>query len=114
MPLATSKWDVTEFLDGEERMALFLEAAFEDGDPAVITAALGDIARARGMTNLAKDTGLTRELLYRALSRDGKPEFTTILKVMKSFGLRLAPVTAPPYRKRSSKRKRAVRSRSAA
>ncbi len=92
MPVKTQKWDVTEFLDSEKRIAMFLEAAFEEGDPALITAALGDVARARGMTQMAKDTGISREALYRALSKDGRPEFNTVLKVMKTFGLRLSPV----------------------
>lgn len=92
MGLATRKWDVTEFLDSEERIALFLEAVFEDGDPSLIAAALGDVARAMGMTQIARETGLTRESLYRALSAEGKPEFTTVLKVLKAFGLRLTPV----------------------
>jgi probable addiction module antidote protein len=92
MALKTTKWDVTEFLDSEERIAMFLEAAFEEDDPSLITAALGEVARARGMMQMAKDTGLSREALYRALSKDGRPEFNTILKVMKAFGLRLAPV----------------------
>lgn len=92
MALKTRKWDVTEFLDSEERIALFLEAVFEDGDPSLIAAALGDVARARGMTLTAKKAGISREALYRALSKDGHPEFNTILKVMKSFGLRLSPV----------------------
>jgi probable addiction module antidote protein len=88
----TTKWDVAEFLDSEERIAMFLEAAFEEDDPGLITAALGDVARARGMTQMAKDTGFSREALYRALSRDGRPEFNTVLKVMKAFGLRLSPI----------------------
>ena len=71
MTIKTTKWDVTEFLDNEKRIALFLEAVFEDGAPTLITAALGDIARARGMTAMAKETGITREALYRALSKDG-------------------------------------------
>jgi probable addiction module antidote protein len=91
MPLKTRKWDVTEFLDNEERIAMFLETVFEEGDPALIAAALGDVARARGMTQIAKDTGLSREALYRTLSKDGHPEFNTVLKVMKAFGLRLSP-----------------------
>lgn len=62
----------------------------EEGDPALIAAALGDVARARGMTQMARDTGVTREALYRALSPDGNPEFSTVLKVMKSLGLRLS------------------------
>ena len=88
----TTRWDVTEFLDSEERIAVFLEAAFEEGDPSLISAALGEVARARGMMQMAKDTGISREALYRALSIEGRPEFNTILKVMKAFGLRLSPV----------------------
>jgi probable addiction module antidote protein len=92
MALETTKWDVVDHLKTDEDIAYFLEAVFEDGDPALITAALGDVARAKGMTQLAKDTGLAREALYRSLSAEGKPEFTTVLKVMKAFGLRLAAV----------------------
>jgi len=92
MALATSKWDIADHLDTDERAALFIEAAFEDGDPAVITAALGDVARARGMTQLARETGLAREALYRALSPSGRPEFETVLKVMRALGLRLTAV----------------------
>ena len=92
MPLKTRKWDVTEFLDSEERIATFLEIAFEENDPSLITAALGEVARARGMMQMAKDTGISREALYRALTSEGHPEFNTILKVMKAFGLRLSPV----------------------
>lgn len=66
----------------------------EDGDPAVITAALGDIARARGMSDMARATGLSRESLYKALSQDGNPEFATVLKVMKALGLRLSALPA--------------------
>jgi len=92
MALESTKWDVVDYLETDEDIAYFLEAAFEDGDPQVITAALGAVARAKGMTQLAKDTGLAREALYRSLSAEGKPEFTTVLKVMKAFGLRLAAV----------------------
>ena len=70
----------------------FLDAVLEDGDPALITAALGDVARAIGMTKIARETGVTREALYRALSAEGNPEFATVLKVLKTFGLRLSPV----------------------
>ena len=93
MVLKTSTWDVAEHLDSPEAIAAYLDAAIEDGDPALFTAALGDVARARGMTQIARDTGLAREALYRALSADGKPEFTTVLKVMKALGVRLS--TAP-------------------
>ncbi len=92
----TTAWDVTEHLETEEDMAAYLEAAFEEGDPALIAAALGDIARARGMTQIAHDAGLGRESLYKALSKDGNPEFATILKVVSALGLRLhASVAAP-------------------
>lgn len=89
MPLETRKWDVTEYLDTEERVALFLEAVFEDGDPAAIAAAIGEVARARGMTGVARDAGLSRESLYKSLSEKGNPEFSTILKVVKALGFNL-------------------------
>jgi probable addiction module antidote protein len=74
-------------------MALFLEAVFEEGDPATIAAAIGEVARARGMSQIAKDAGLSRENLYRALSGDGNPEFGTVMKVIKAMGfdLKIAP-----------------------
>ena len=109
MPLKTTKWDVNEFLDSAERMAFFLEAAFEDGDPALIAAALGEVARARGMTQTARDSGIAREALYRALSAEGHPEFNTILKVLHSFGLRLSAV--PLKKVRSSKSRMATKER---
>ena len=85
-------WSVDDQLDTPERIARYLEAAFEDGDPALIAAAIGDAARAHGMTRIAQETGLAREALYRALSESGNPEFTTVLKVLKALGLRLAAV----------------------
>ena len=96
MPLETKKWDVTEHLDTEERIALFLEAVFEDGDPATISAAIGEVARARGMTNVARDAGLSRENLYKALSESGNPEFSTILKVVKALGFNLTVAPQKP------------------
>jgi probable addiction module antidote protein len=92
MAIKTRRWDVAKQLDTPERIALYLEAAFEDGDPALIAAAIGDAARAYGMTQLAKESGLAREALYRALSEDGNPELATVLKVLKVFGLRLSTV----------------------
>lgn len=83
------KWDVVEHLKTEEDMVLYLEACLEDGDPALITAALGDIARARGMSQVAREAGLSRESLYKALSGEGNPEFATVMKVVKALGLRL-------------------------
>lgn len=85
----TSSWDVAEHLETEEDMAAYLEAALEENDPALIAAALGDIARAKGMSQIAKQTNLGRESLYKALSPDGNPEFSTILKVINALGLRL-------------------------
>ena len=86
-----SRWDAADDLKTEQDMTLYFEACLEEdpGDGSLIRAALGDIARARGMTQLAHDTGLTREGLYKALSAEGNPEFTTIIKVIKALGLRL-------------------------
>lgn len=86
-----ARYDAADYLKSEEDMLAYLEAAMEDGDGAVIATALGNIARARGMMQLARDTGLTREGLYKALSADGNPSLGTVLKVMKALGMRLAP-----------------------
>jgi probable addiction module antidote protein len=82
-------WDPAEHLETDEDMAIYLEAAFEEGDPSLVAAALGDIARARGMTQLARETGLGRESLYKALSPNGNPEFSTVMKVIRALGFRL-------------------------
>lgn len=91
------QWDSAEHLKTEEDMALYLEACLaEAGDDApFIAKALGNIARAKGMTQLARDTGLGRESLYKALSGEGNPSFTTILKVISALGIRLHAQTAP-------------------
>jgi probable addiction module antidote protein len=90
-----TKWDSAELLKTEADISNYLEACFEDGDPQFITHALGVIAKARGMTQLAKDTGISREGLYKALTDNGNPEFSTVLKVFKALGLRLSlrPIT---------------------
>ncbi|MFA5370659.1 MAG: addiction module antidote protein [Sideroxydans sp.] len=87
----TSSYDVAEYLRTPEEMALYLDACIEeaDGDAAFIAKALGDIARARGMSQVAKDTGLSRESLYKALSGERAPTFDTILKVTKALGVKL-------------------------
>ncbi len=85
----TQTWDAADYLKSEKDMAAYLEAALEEGDSALFAAALGDIARAKGMTEVARDTGLGRESLYKALSPDGNPEFATVLKVLRSLGLKL-------------------------
>jgi len=90
----TRAWNVEAALDTPERIALYLEAAFEEGDPQLISAAIGDAARAYGMTKLAKDTGLTREALYRSLSDQGNPELSTVLKVLGALGIKLTPSLA--------------------
>jgi len=90
----TTKWDAVDYLKTDEDMANYLEAAIEDSDPALISAALGDIARAKGMSQVARKAGLGRESLYKALSPNGNPEFATILKVVKALGLRLHATTA--------------------
>jgi len=90
----TRPWDVTEHLETDEDMAAYLEAALEEGDPALVAAALGDIARAKGMAQIARETGLGRESLYRALSPEGNPELATVLKVVRALGLRLRATTA--------------------
>lgn len=90
MAMDTTPWDPADRLATPAHVAGYLEAAFEDGDPSVICAALGDVARARGMTDIARETGLSRESLYRALSPEGQPEFATILKVLRVLGLRIS------------------------
>jgi probable addiction module antidote protein len=89
----TQPWDAANHLETREDMAAYLEAALEDGDPALIAAALGDVARSKGMTQISRDTGLSRESLYKALSVEGNPEFATILKVFQALGLRLQVTT---------------------
>ena len=90
----TKVWDPAEHLVTETDMAMYLEAALNEGDPRVIAAALGDIARAKGMTQIAKQTGLGRESLYKALSVDGNPEFSTIMKIISALGLKLHASTS--------------------
>jgi probable addiction module antidote protein len=85
----TIAWDVADHLKTDEDIANYLEAAFEDGDPSLVAAALGDVARAKGMSQVARDAGLGRESLYKALSSNGNPEFATILKVIQALGLKL-------------------------
>lgn len=85
----TLLWSVADHLVTDEDMAAYLEAALEDGDPSLIFAVLGDIARARGMTKIARNADLGRESLYQALSPDGNPGFATVLKVVQALGLQL-------------------------
>ena len=84
-------FDVADYLDSEEKIAEYLTVVLEDNDPALLAAALGDVARARGMTQLARDTGLALEALYRSLCASGNPSYATIVKVMQALGLKLVP-----------------------
>ncbi|MBI1785366.1 putative addiction module antidote protein [Candidatus Sumerlaeota bacterium] len=85
----TSAWDAAEHLKTARDMAAYLEAALEDGDAQLVAAALGDIARARGMSQIARKTGMGRESLYKALSPGGNPELSTVLKVVHALGIKL-------------------------
>ncbi|MDX2227290.1 MAG: putative addiction module antidote protein [Verrucomicrobiae bacterium] len=88
MKTKVKHYDGAEYLISEKQMAAYLEAALDDGEPSLIIQALGTIAKARGMAQIARDTGLRRESLYKALSPHGNPEFGTILKVVRALGIR--------------------------
>jgi probable addiction module antidote protein len=120
MALKTTRWDSAEYLRTEEDRAAYLDACLEEApdDPAFIAHALGMVARSRNMSQLARDTGLTREGLYKALSEDGNPSFNTVLKVVNALGYRLALVrergktrlaTRAAVKKKKSKQQPAVR-----
>jgi probable addiction module antidote protein len=121
MPLKTTLWDPSEHLDNDAIIAEYLAAAFEEGDPRLITAAIGNVAKAKGMTQIAKETGLSREGLYRTLSDDGNPELSTLMKVLRALGLQMSVQPATPAgrpaaakRKGSSTRPAAAKKRKAA
>jgi len=92
MKINTTKWDSAEYLKTEDDMKLYLEACIEEAgdDPSFIVHALGVVARAKNMSQLARDTGLTREGLYKALSPEGNPTFDTVAKVAKALGFKLS------------------------
>ena len=92
MRINTTKWDSAEYLKTEDDMKLYLEACIEEAgdDPSFIVHALGVVARAKNMSQLARDTGLTREGLYKALSPEGNPTFDTVAKVAKALGFKLS------------------------
>ena len=85
-----SRYDTADYLQSEEEIAAYLEAVMEEGDPALIAAALGDIAKALNNSQLARDVGMSREGLYKALSGEGNPTFSTITKVAKALGLKFS------------------------
>lgn len=95
MTIETRPFDPSEYLDTPEGIEAYLQDAFAGGEPAEITDALGVVARAIGMSQLAERTGLARPALYKALSREGNPEFATIMKVAQALGFKLSPVRVP-------------------
>jgi probable addiction module antidote protein len=101
MTVKLIRFDAADYLENDEDMAAYLADCAEEGDPALIAHALGAIARARNLSQLARDTGMTRAGLSRALAEDGNPSFQTIAKVAKALGLKIsiAPATAGPARK---------------
>ena len=91
MPTKTKRWDSAQYLDTEEDIQSYLDAVLEEGgdDPAYVVHALGVIAKAKNMSQLARDTGLSREGLYKALSDEGNPTFSTVAKIAKALGLQI-------------------------
>lgn len=89
-----TRFDTADYLKSEEDMVAYFEACLAEGDTRLVSVALGNIARARGMMKLAQETGLTREGLYKALSAEGNPSLDTVLKVTKALGLKLTPKAA--------------------
>ena len=94
MTLKLKKWDVAEHMDNEEFISEYLKAAFESGDTAEVTRALNDVARARNIADLASKIGITRQGLYKTLSQNGNPEFSTIQKLIRALGLQMS-IVAP-------------------
>ena len=86
----TKRFDIVDFLDSEEDMAAYLDAVIELNNPKLLQAALGDIARAKGMSSISSETGLSRESLYKSLCEQGNPRFETLAKVLDSLGLRFS------------------------
>lgn len=90
MAIELKPYDVAEHLDSEEEIRLYIEAAFEDGDPQIIKNAIANVARARGMTEIANKAGITRAGLYKALGETGNPSFATMSAIVKALGLRMS------------------------
>lgn len=93
--METSRFDVADYLDNDEIIAEYLNAALQDGDETAILTAIGNIAKAIGMTKIAEQTGLSRPSLYKALSEGAKPQFATVLKVLRAIGGSLQINTIP-------------------
>ena len=102
MMTKTTRFDAADYLDSEERQVAYITAALETGDADFVRDALGLVARARGMTEIAKSAGLNRESLYKALGKSGHPEFSTVMRIVRALGLTLS---ARPAATRTSKRR---------
>lgn len=89
MSFKTTPFDAAKYLDSAEAIAAYLTEAFRDGDPALVAAAIGDVARARGMSQLAKETGVAREALYQSFSQTGNPTLVTMSKVLSAIGMEI-------------------------
>ncbi len=89
-PVKTTVWDMVEHINTKEDAAAYLEAALEENDTALLLSVIGDIARSKGMTQIAKDLNVARESLYRSLSQDGNPSFDTVAKVLDNLGFQLS------------------------
>jgi len=100
----TTRFDAAEYLDTSERQAAYITVALETGDPALVRDALGVVARARGMAEIAKTADLNRESLYKALGETGNPEFSTVMRVLHALGLTLS--ARPVETKRRPKKRR--------
>lgn len=90
MGLISRPFDAAKYLDSDEAIEEFLAAAFEEGDPALIARCVGVVARARNMSQLARDVGMSRSAVYKALSGEGNPEFASIMKILDALGVKLS------------------------
>ncbi|VEI13084.1 addiction module antidote protein [Trueperella bialowiezensis] len=97
MGIEVSTWDASDYLETDEDIAAYLNAALEDGDPALLQAALGDVAKARGMTHIAREINVGRASLYKSLSENGNPSWQTITKVLTALGLKIEVKTVAPH-----------------
>ena len=106
MATKTSRYDAADYLKTEEDIRNYLNAALELGEPDVFAKALGDVARARGMTSISKSTGLTRETLYRTLSEIGNPQLDSLLKILGALGVKLVVEPLKPTKASTQRRMR--------
>jgi probable addiction module antidote protein len=100
----TTRFDAADYLDSEERQVAYIAAALETGDANFVRDALGIVARARGMGEIAKNSGLNRESLYKALGETGNPEFGTVMRIVRAMGLTLSARSAQPPPTRRKRR----------